>query len=62
MFLQVTMKNLKGYLIHPELFYLPISELASYIGVNGANQTETVTEKEITSESYLLRPKVKKQV
>lgn len=56
------MKNFKGYLIHPELFYLPISELASYIGVNGANQTETVTEKEITSESYLLRPQVKKQV
>ena len=41
------MKNLKGYLIYPELFYLPISELASYIGVNGA---------------YLLRPQVKKQV
>ena len=31
-------ENLKGYLIYPELFYLPFSELASYIGVNGANQ------------------------
>ena len=52
MFLQVTMKNLKGYLIYPELFYLPISELASYIGVNGANQTETVTEKVTEKDSY----------